>query len=89
MGVHILRDKHESCMYCSTSMFAFGPVFNDGEEPDEFIDWLGEDPRGLSDKDLARKYAEWQVILEEEQEEITGHKNPNRVNEDDIRRDQW
>ena len=83
MGVHVLRDKHESCLYCSTSMFAFGPIFYEGEEPDEFLDWLVADPRGMTDKELEQKVTDWRDLLEQEQEKLTGHRGPCSINEDD------
>jgi hypothetical protein len=60
MGVRILRDKDgDSCLYCSTTGNAFGPIFYDGEEPEEFLEWLKIDPRKLTNKELEDKVYEW------------------------------
>ncbi len=67
MGVHILTDNEEgvSCLYCSTSGWAFGPVFYSDEDPQEFLDWLGdEDPRRFKDQELENKVYEWRKSLE-------------------------
>lgn len=70
MGVRIIRDKEQgySVMYCSTTMWAFGGVFYDDEEPDDFIDWLKDtdhkDPRELKDNELENKIYEWRRTLE-------------------------
>ena len=74
MGVHILKGDYTpdstitlAIMYCSTTDWAFGPVFsgNDNHDAEErcqaFLDWLGKvDPRSLSDSELEGKYTEWQ-----------------------------
>jgi hypothetical protein len=55
-------------MYCSTTNWAFGPVFDDtdyhsAEERIEFfLKWLMVDPRGLPDSILESKYQEWRVL---------------------------
>lgn len=46
MGVRILNDRDENiaALYCSTSGFTFGPVFDGGPDPEQdaldFLDWL-------------------------------------------------
>jgi len=56
MGVHILYDPSEGAavLWCSTTDWAFGPVIRDNEFGDgvsavelaeEFLAWLGEQPR--------------------------------------------
>lgn len=67
-------------MYCSTTEWAFGPVFYDTEvhSADErieaFMRWLVVDPRSLDDMQLQSKYGEWrsqekeQWAREEEEE---------------------
>jgi hypothetical protein len=46
MGVRILEGDGMAVLYCSTSMWAFGPIFEDGDQPQEFLEWLGKnDPR--------------------------------------------
>lgn len=58
MGVRILVDRglEDACLYCSTSMWAFGPVFNSEEQAEEFLKYLdrtdGRDARQLSQTEL-------------------------------------
>ena len=61
MSVQILRDTEDGskAMYCTTTDWAFGPIFGEDEEPDEFLDWLVTDPRKLTDPQLILKVAEW------------------------------
>lgn len=67
MSTHILTDKDgQSCLYCSTTEWAFGPIFHDGEDAQEFLKWLGEDPRHLTDRQLEDKVAEWRNELLDE-----------------------
>jgi hypothetical protein len=70
MGVRILYDsKHGlAALYCSTSDWAFGPVFSDDDEAsasdqaEVFSDWLSKDARSYPDQELERKLAEWRVL---------------------------
>jgi hypothetical protein len=62
MGVRILQgDKsHDGAvLYCSVSMWAFGPVFEDEDEAQQFLNWLDVDPRKLSEPELHVKYLEF------------------------------
>ena len=64
MGVRIIESNRAmdnyAVLYCSTSMWAFGPVFHEGyDEAQAFLDWLGVDPRGLSESELQEKYREF------------------------------
>ncbi len=76
MGVRVLQavDKYNgmssnAVLYCSTSDWAFGPVFYDEENHDAyeraeaFLEWLDEstrqDARTLTDSELEHKYSEW------------------------------
>lgn len=63
MGVRIMvsRDGDE-CMYCSTTMWAFGPVLlqnHMGKDLDDFISWLPLDPRQYEDKELEALFSKW------------------------------
>jgi hypothetical protein len=50
MGVHILTDGEQAAFFCSTSDWAFGPVFRDDGTHDEveraeaFLRWLRKTP---------------------------------------------
>jgi hypothetical protein len=61
MGVRILQGDQASdgaILYCSVSMWAFGPVFEDHDKAQAFLDWLGSvDPRSLTEKELEDKYS--------------------------------
>lgn len=64
MGVRIMTGANESdgaVLYCSTSMWAFGPIFEDAESAQAFLEWLGTDPRLLTDSQLERKHSEWMI----------------------------
>jgi hypothetical protein len=61
MGVRIIEDKDTdmAVLYCSTSLWAFGPIFAGRDEAQEFLDWLESDPRRLSDRELDAKCGEF------------------------------
>lgn len=75
MGVRTIGHDNFAVMYCSTTDWAFGPVFNerDGhdafERIESFLRWFKrngdvyplwyDDPRQLTDSELERKYSEW------------------------------
>lgn len=74
MGIHVLsndgqdydRSTDHAVMYCSTTDWAFGPVFSDDDEHgarerlDSFLRFMGgTDPRRLSDAELEGKYGDW------------------------------
>jgi len=78
MGVHIIRDMSMAAMYCSTTDWAFGPIFTDSddytaeERLESFLRYLGPacDPRSLDDQELLKKYGEWrtQEVAQRERE---------------------
>lgn len=71
MGVRIIegnKDYDGAVLYCSTSMWAFGPVFENGDAAQEFLDWLKEDPRRLSQRELEMEYHDWLDECQEQQE---------------------
>lgn len=73
MSVRILHDERQeqAALYCSTSDFAFGPVFYNGsdgkdasERAEAFLRCLpefghGSDPRGLTPHALEGVYVRW------------------------------
>ena len=62
MGVHILRDKETNycCLYCSTTMWAFGNIMYSYDEAEAFLEYLGKnDARLFTDKELENKYYEF------------------------------
>lgn len=78
MGVRVLesKDGKMAALYCSTSMWAFGPIFYESEDgkwsPTDsalaFLHWLGGDPRIMTDEHLERAHHEWRVSLTEKEE---------------------
>jgi hypothetical protein len=42
MGVRILSDRETgvACLYCSTTQWAFGPLFESREDAEEFLAWV-------------------------------------------------
>ena len=67
MGVRILEDKDDGykCLYCSTTMVAFGNIFYSYEDVEEFLEWLKVDARKFTDKELENKIYEWRKEREE------------------------
>lgn len=60
MGVRILNDKDGyKCLYCSTTMVAFGNIFYEDEDVEEFLKWLKEDARHFTHQELENKIYEW------------------------------
>ena len=55
MSVQIISDHMWAALYCSTSMVAFGPIFDSQEEAERFLVWLGKDPYDGAPAD-PRKY---------------------------------
>jgi len=68
MGVRIINGALDGdstgyqCLYCSTTMFAFGPLFDADDDVQHFLEWLGEDARLLSEPMLETKKIEWQEL---------------------------
>ena len=76
MGVRILEgngegDSRGAVLYCSVTDWAFGPVFEDGEQAQAFLDWLVYDPRSLSDSLMEAKYSEFLIHCDESKNEAT------------------
>jgi hypothetical protein len=77
MGVRIIGDDETAVMYCSTTDWAFGPVFTEKgvfsapERIEAFLRYLGKsrDPRSMSDSELESEYSKWQVQEKTEVEE--------------------
>lgn len=65
MSVCILKGEPEgACFYCSTSDWAFGPLFKDVDEAASFLEWLDTtDPRTLGDAELDQKYGEFRAAV--------------------------
>ncbi len=68
MGVRIINadgcgDSQGAVFYCSTTMWAFGPVMKDYEEAEAFLKFLSEksarDPRSYNDAHLEMLYSEF------------------------------
>lgn len=60
MGCRILDGGEDGAVfYCSTSDWAFGPVFASAEDAEKFQEWLTCDPRALSEQDLQARYSDW------------------------------
>jgi hypothetical protein len=61
MGVRILEDResNEAVLYCSTSGWAFGPLFGSRGEAEKFLETLAVDPRKLTDLELRDRYSEF------------------------------
>jgi hypothetical protein len=58
MGVRISDPRHVT-IYCSVTGRAFGPVFGDSLEAEEFLRWLPGDAREYTTEELESQYREW------------------------------
>lgn len=68
MAVRYIENKDmEKALYCSTTMQAFGPIFYENDDVDDFLEWLPIDARRYDQKELNDKYYEW--IKEKEEDE--------------------
>jgi signal transduction histidine kinase len=65
MGVSILKDEDHQCLYCNTSDFAFGGIFSESENVENFLEYIRVDARTLEDGQFEQKQNEWRVICEE------------------------
>ena len=83
MSVGIIQDRRtgQSVMYCTTEDRAFGPVFQEEEDPQEFLDWLrasdipwsvgahvegdGTDPRHYPAGELEEVVKHWRLLVED------------------------
>ena len=52
-------DSIGAVFYCSTTMWAFGPVMGSYEEASLFEKWLPQDPRQYKDNELEGKYSDF------------------------------
>jgi hypothetical protein len=69
MGIRILEDKDGyKCLYCSVTMWAFGAIFYDNEDPEEFLEWLKKDARLLTDKEFESAVYDWRREIEKAEE---------------------
>jgi hypothetical protein len=65
MGVRV-TDKTNVCLYCSTTGVAFGPVFANSFDAEDFLTWWNThddatDLRDLTPTELVAAYARWQT----------------------------
>ena len=68
MSISILTDPEHGyqALYCDTTMWAFGGIFYEEEDPAEFLEWLEDDPRFLGDSYLESKITDWRFIKSNE-----------------------
>ena len=66
MGCRILEGDSGAVLYCSTTNWAFGPIFEDYEKADAFIEHCDKDPRKYSKEELKECHQQW---IEEEASE--------------------
>jgi hypothetical protein len=60
MGVRINDGMEVTTLYCSVSMWSFGPIFDSYEEAQHFLSWLDRDPREYTvDSELAAQHSKW------------------------------
>lgn len=80
MGVRLI-EAHDglTALYCSTSMTAFGPIFEDGEQAEDFLDWLEIDARKLSPDALMDTYSLWHDLSFNDQGEFDPERRERTV----------
>lgn len=78
MSVHILEgikinsfNQSGAVLYCSTSGEALAPMFDNGVEAQNFLDWLTVDPRQILPEELMSRFAEWRQIGKPSQSRFT------------------
>ena len=62
MGCRILSGDDGAVMYCSTTGWCFGPVFDTAEAAEDFVKMLddkGVDPRKLTLCELDKEHIRW------------------------------
>jgi diadenosine tetraphosphatase ApaH/serine/threonine PP2A family protein phosphatase len=65
MGCHILEGRETpdgaemACFYCSTTGTAFGPIMQNREEAEKFLEFCHGDPRYYSQRELMDKYSDF------------------------------
>lgn len=66
MSVQILHDKKLGfrCLFCNTTMWAFGGIFYENEDIRDFLEWLPDDARTYTDPELETKISEWRAYVE-------------------------
>ena len=74
MGISILEGDYDgrgvtrAVMVCNTTDRAFGPLFDDHDEAQGFLDWHEaqgySDPRTVNDDELDNRYIRYRKLLE-------------------------
>ncbi len=64
MSVQILTDTENGhkCLYCTTTMWAFGSIFYEDDDVEDFLEWLPKDARLYTDSELETKIYEWRGL---------------------------
>lgn len=63
MAVEILmHEDGRQVLICNTTDIAFGPVFQEDESAQDFLNWLNSSPRVLTESELLQKYGEWREV---------------------------
>jgi hypothetical protein len=76
MGVRIISNQSGdygekgAVIFDSVSGWAFGPVFDDYDAAQAFLDWLPDDARRYAGADLQRKHGDWLKTLESDPKEV-------------------
>jgi len=70
MSVQILEGASNACLYCNTSDWAFGPLFEDAEQAMRFLEWLPKtaDVRLYTDKELEKLHCDFRKTEDENDE---------------------
>ena len=65
MSIEIIDNGEYKALFCNTTMWAFGGVFYEHEDAQNFMNWLGVDARTLTNEAFSEKQLEWRGIKHE------------------------
>jgi len=66
MSVRIIEGTDGyKCLYNSVTMTAFGPIFYDEDDVEDFLEWVKVDPRTCSPEALDKIVHQWREHVEE------------------------
>lgn len=71
MSVRIIEgtDGYKA-IYDSVTMTAFGPIFNEDDDVEAFLEWLPIDARKLEQRELNDKVYEWRKWMEDHGDDV-------------------
>ena len=62
MGIKQIIGENHTVLYCSVTMTPLGLILDVDDNADDFLEYLNQDARHYTDKELRSKYYEWKGI---------------------------